>query len=1296
MIFFIRVAAIVALALTHVALYAQQVDSIELNGESRYVYPFKIESQQSGYYWKAVDGANLITQRFRYEDIQDRQRMEGVPDSLRMSREDFDNFIKALNANSYRVFKKYYDASFGRMPTKQEFKEFKKIRKSGMRMLESDNDAKIWKSKKLARAIRANPYPFLFQQIDLDQDIIPMLDPIPDGDYIQLYEPFCLVKEDGTCNYIEDQVAGYFQIKDNALHGEATWVDLKGDTIKHGYFNAGLKQGEWTIVRKELGYFDSYAAEHFVKTGEIEITNDTRIVSFNEGIRNGSYIEKGLDGKVIETGQYKDGYLSGEWTSYWEYTEAVYLDSSGGNLAIREHFVYNEDDSLIVRPFVIRDGLLPTWEHDPEDYNFYSLYDIPRLPTLYTPAFEVKENFELNEELFDDSFSEMEYYGEEYYEEEYYDEYGYEGGEWGTSYFQRLVRDPNDRNRKERGILFDSLGARPKFRQFYERYYRNGQLAYRYEFDNGKLREEPVIYWDNGNVHDEIVYIADSNHYVRTIYDYDGKEFASQLYDSSGRYKHSNVEFSDMEQVTIEGLTFNYGPYDNQFQYRMEDSLLGVDPNREQLLFKDWHLMDTSVISERYFNPETHTATYYKYNILGDTLAEAERIYSDGFESWTGAYIDYAGDYTLKTIRSASLHDWAEVDSVPIHMVNKSRLFKVNYDYTLHYDHLPYTGPMELSFGGKKLKLDKNVVRIPSSKKTWDKFVSAVEDYRLTGNMKKRYVFDASVLENGLTEYENFNYVYRELFSGFFNRVFQSPRNAVYLWKDESFSSDDDRAYTAKLEGYFLNGKPEGPWKSYDQFGKIKTIAHFKNGMLDGVVQNYGYALPSSEEDYYYRESEDSLPYKKTYYLKSESTYNNDKLEGTAYEYTWYGDVVLEENFKEGYRDGITIERNEKAVSYSEFKDGVRDGYSRTYLTLPGKDSILLFDLNFQNGALQGESISYHTNGKISKRGFFLTGEPIEDYEGFDTLGFRYHYVKFEYGFPVEEKLWEENELSVRYQFNWEDSIVFVPLNFTDSESLDALLVEAGLSDGWEYQPYYGRRTIVNKEGVDYHLTKYYPNDTISRQGAIVSGKKSGYWEFFDYDGVRLYDVNYFDTLLEVNDSIKFNAKGIYTQFNEKGDELFRAYIIEKSERFDCSHKDHYEIRQYYTIAEANDSIGRMNGEVTNYYDNGTLQSYGTMKDGLPHGEWRYYDPAGKLNKYGTYVQGKRDGRWLMGDLSKTKYLGDICLNPNMPDVEEELRFRENFLDIQIINYQLGQEKNREYYDINMNQFIEDEEPNEE
>jgi len=1296
---------------------AQEVDSVQLNGEQVYIYPFKVEAEYGPRYWSAIEGQMLFGELITYESFEMDQRMAGVPDSMKLSRQEFNNFIKAVNAKSFKKFKKYYPTKMEVEITKLDFQMFRRMREMGGWGMDEYEEAKIFKSKKFKKAIRANPYPFLQQSQSLDEDIIPMLDPIPNGKYIQYYEPYCLGQEDGSCKYIEDQIAGYFTMENNTLHGEATWVNFEGDTIKQGAFNMGLKTGQWQTVYQYLGYFDEYDAEYFVETGEVELEYSKQLLTYENGVLQGPFEKLIAGGKTVEKGNYDDGNLVGEWMTYFENTDPIYLSDNDGDLAMRRRYTLNTDDSLIVHPFVIRDGLLPTWSANSDSFQFYPMYRIPSIPIMYRPAFPQKQNLELEEEIYDDSYSEMEYYGDEYYEEpyygeeyygeeyygeEYYGEYGGRGS-WDVSYFDDYIYDPNAEERIERGKIFDSLGAYPSYTGIYEHYYPNGQLAFRYDFDNGSLKEEPQIFWDNGQVHDKIEFIADSNHYLRTIYDYNGKEFSTQKYDSSGSHIYQYAYNWELDMVEIDGLKFYHGGYVGSFNYNIPDSVLEIATDPRTIISREWNLLDTSLVNEQYFNPETRTTNYYVYNIFGDTLTKSEIVYSEGFDSWTGRRTRKLGPFSFLGIRSASLYDEVEVDSIPVLMVNQFDAYRTDSDYTLYHEGEMLTGPMKFTFGGKKFKMEKEEVTIPTESKKWEKFLDAIVAYRNAepedNKLKKKYKEYATLLDNEFSPYGEFTSVFSDYFSVIFSNsfgVYDSFYNDYY-WEGRESIEKEESARTVSIEGYLLDGKPEGIWKSYDQFGKVRTEVNYSKGMRNGKNIEYAYEYPEEGGDmYYYDMEEDSLPEEKTYFLRSESFYKNDLLEGTAYEYTWYGDVAMESNYKDGFRHGMTTERNEMAVSFSEFRDGYRDGYSRTYLTLPGKDSILLFDLNFQNGALQGESISYHTNGKISKRGFFLSGEPIEDYEGYDSLGFKYHYVKFEYGFPVEEKLWEENELSVRYTFNWEDSIQFIPMNLTDSESLDALLVEAGLSGGWEYRPYYGRQTIVDKAGVDYHLTKYFPNDTISRDGAIKEGKKAGFWEFFSYDGLKLYEVNYFDTILVLNDSIKFKAKGIYTEVDSLGNELFRAYIIEKSERFDCSHKDHYEVRQFYTISEVADSLGRMNGEVFNYYDNGTLQSYGKMKDGLPQGEWRYYDPAGKLNKYGNYTQGKRNGRWLMGDLSKTKYLGDICLNPNMPDIEEELRYRENFLDIQIINYRLGSERNREYYDINMNEFIELEEEIEE
>jgi antitoxin component YwqK of YwqJK toxin-antitoxin module len=299
----------------------------------------------------------------------------------------------------------------------------------------------------------------------------------------------------------------------------------------------------------------------------------------------------------------------------------------------------------------------------------------------------------------------------------------------------------------------------------------------------------------------------------------------------------------------------------------------------------------------------------------------------------------------------------------------------------------------------------------------------------------------------------------------------------------------------------------------------------------------------------------------------------------------------------------------------------------------------------------------------------------------------KYHYIKFQYSYPVEEKIWESNQLSVRYLYDWRDSIYFMPDDIVQTNTVQNLLYKFGLLQNQYNQPYYGRPSLIEKTGIDYHMTKYFPNDTVSRDGEISAGKKVGCWQFYGYDGEKLYEVEYFDSIVKLNDTIQFKSKGILSDYDNKGNLLSKSFVIEKFEKYDCSHTDHYEVRQFFTLWEADTALHRMNGYSKNYYDNGTIQSEGKMKNGLPEGIWKYYDPFGKLNHVGQYVLGKRDGRWLSGDLSKTKYLGDICMNPNLPDLEEQMKYQEKLIDIYIRYFKMGTLLNSESYGVNLNDF---------
>ncbi len=1253
--------------------YAQQIDALEMNGEQFFVYPFPV-------------GVGLHSQYY---------------DALKLS---------SLNEDlSFDYYQSMMLMEMGEEATKRQYRRFKReMRNYGDDYYDeggSRRDFKYLKSKKFKKAIRKNPYPLMQQRFQANNDITPMLDPIPDGRYVQFYEEFCMMDSKGHCEMKTQQVAGYFTIKNNLLEGEASWIDLKGDTLKHGWFVNGVKEGEWKFERRWLEYsIDKKQAQLYIDRGYPDLDTLVEYVTYQKGAQNGPTRSYENSAFPIIEGFHKNGEASGTWT----YREVAYRGLGSKRHPVRENelitsqFTYESDAELVVHPIWIRKGHARTYDSESDEFNFYSRYSLPELPTrMYQIAFEVEENLELDEEVegapYDMDYYEDEYEDEMYYEEEYYaEEYGYEE-------FRARGYDPVSGKYFPRGKLLDSIGARPLYAGTLETYYDNGQLAYRYTFENGKLLMEDTVFWDNGIAHDVITEVPDSNQFLRSIYDYGGKIYMELLYDSLGDYQRVKKTYQEAQLFKIEGLETYLAAYDKYYFYDAYDTLGKEGMVGPTVLFRSWNAADSSKLFTATYYPDEKRFSTDGYSVTNYEMMHEDKLFADDFGSWTGKRFMRVANLELERTSSGSLHENYTPDSIPIRHIQTPDRFVVANEYLLKKDGNAYTGPVELNFGKKKLKFSKKelTVSLPQQKYTKKKLSKDLKHYRKTG--KTKYPLEMNLIDATETESDLSNYIFGEFFvdplGGFFPLY-----NGYYSDEEDEFFSKkkDASAQITKVEGYMLDGKPNGLWTGYDQFGKKMIEVPYSKGEANGDVISYDYAFPLEKNEYSWMENDydnplrDSFPEKRTYFKSNVTTFLNGKADGKSISYSWYGGITEESNYKEGQLDGRSIERNKLATTIANYKYDAHSGYIRTYLTLRPGDSILLYNLNFQDGLLQGESTAYHINGKLAKRGFFLDGLPIEDYEAYDTLGFKYHYVKFQYSFPIEEKIWEENELSVRYLFKWQDSIHFEPSDITTSQSLEAVISKLGLGGDYFERPYYGRHSLVNKNGIDYQMTKYYPNDTISRIGDLEDGRKAGCWKYYSYNGELLYEVEYKDSIIVINDSIKFKSKGVLTDLDKNGNPLYEAYVIEMSSKYDCAHTDHYEIRQLYTKWEAYDSLNRMNGFVRNFYDNGTLQSEGYMKNGLPDGVWKYFDPYGKLNQYGVYVLGKRDARWLSGDLSKTKYLGDICLNPNLPDLEEEMKYRENLLDIKITNYDLGKSLNTQYYDINMNRFIDDNEEEEE
>ncbi|NVK65259.1 MAG: hypothetical protein HWE22_11770 [Flavobacteriales bacterium] len=1249
--------------------YAQEVDTVEINGESFFVYPFKVKARSHGL--MRIGGKN------------------------------------SLNSITYEIYQELVAERNEEVASKKEFKEMKRQMKKFERKMgkefSNEEEFKYLNSNKLKKAIRNNPYPLMQQRFSADNDLTPMLDPIPDGKYIQYYMPFCMMNKKGECELVSDQIAGYFTIKNNLLEGEACWIDLQGDTLKHGLFVNGIKEGEWKFERRKLDYdLSKEEVNNYIERGYPTLDTLIEYVSYKNGVQHGPY-RKFLNSEYpIDEGYFEDGVPSGTWIErkivFTGFGDRRKRNRNNELITLKK--TYEQNDSLVVNTRWIRKGLANTYRADNDQFDFYPKYDLPNPPrALYEIAFEKEEeNLELEEEL------QGAQYDMDYYEEDYFDEMEFEelmnGGEFGYDDYYARAYDKNEEKLKGRGVLLDSIGGRPKYANMYEVRYDNGQLAYRYSFENGQLIDEDTIFWDNGIAHDVITEVPDSNQYLRSIYDYTGKLYLQLAYDSLGDFIRIQEEFQEEEKFVIEGYEVTGGQSGNFYFYDKYDTLGKDGMVDSTLLFQSWFVDDSTKMYSAMYYPSEKRFSSKGYSSLGNMMMKEDKSYADNFESWTGKRYTYLGDLELEKTSSASFLEYYEPDSIPIQHVRSDQTFNVASEYKLIKAGKPYTGPVNLKFGEKKFKMGKEELNmsLPVANDISEKLRKDLDQFRETG--KTKYPIMLGFLDPTELDQDFSTYIFYSFFAGPLDGIFEMNSYGEYSYSDysEVKKGKDAPARLSRLEGYMIDGKPNGTWVSYDQFGKKMTEANFLKGELNGEAKWYKYAKPMEDDGYSYAQYDyenplrDSFPKKKVHYLVDVTNYENGKIHGKQTTYSWYGEMTSESYYEDGMLHGKSIERNKIATTEASYKYGDPDGYIRTYLTLTPGDSILLYNLNFQDGLLQGESKSFHTNGKLAKRGFFLDGMPIEDYEAYDSLGVKYHYVKFKYSYPIEEKIWEENELSVRYLFNWEDSIYFEPRDITTSQSLESIISKLGLGGDYFERPYYGRPSLVNKNGINYHMTKYYPNDTISRDGDLSNGRKVGCWKYYSYNGELLYEVDYQDSIIAINDSVRFKSKGVLTDFDREGNLLYQSYVIEMSSKYDCSHSDHYEIRQLYTKWEADDSLGRMNGYVQNFYDNGTLQSEGNMKNGLPDGVWKYYDPFGKLNQYGVYVLGKRNARWLSGDLSKTKYLGDICLNPNLPDLEEEMKYRENLLDIKITNYKMGKALNSQYYDINMNRFIDDEE----
>lgn len=326
-------------------------------------------------------------------------------------------------------------------------------------------------------AIKSNPAKLLDPKLSFQQNIPPVSEELPDGEYILYYANVPYHESEHVLRYRNDIIAARFHLLNQQLHGDAFWLSPAGDTLRKGTFVHGKRNGTWSI----------------------RIDYRTFQVHYSNGVLNGDYTVTGKGNIIREKGHYTKGVADGEWFFYY----------SNGQL--RKHFfVATHPDT--VRNTLIRQNITNRvrttnvddyWLCDYVRESFFVHFDIlnPEDEITYYDDTPIPPDESFRNCDFDDDCNNIE----------------------GSS-FQTNINGMNH--------LIDSFGYRTYYDGVYEEFHKNGRLYMRFTVNHGMIDEPDTIFWDNGN---PMNIVSDFyGMYTETVLTPEGKIMYINYYDKNG------------------------------------------------------------------------------------------------------------------------------------------------------------------------------------------------------------------------------------------------------------------------------------------------------------------------------------------------------------------------------------------------------------------------------------------------------------------------------------------------------------------------------------------------------------------------------------------------------------------------------------------------------------------------------------------------------------------------------------------------------------------------------------------
>ena len=437
---------------------------------------------------------------------------------------------------------------------------------------------------------------------------------------------------------------------------------------------------------------------------------------------------------------------------------------------------------------------------------------------------------------------------------------------------------------------------------------------------------------------------------------------------------------------------------------------------------------------------------------------------------------------------------------------------------------------------------------------------------------------------------------------------------------------------TVSSEGNFMDGQPEGYWKTYYANGVLKSEGNRKNHLLDGIWSFYGAdgiiqekisyesgkkngILESFSEgklvsrcDFVNDRREGRCLYFSKEILEKEVPFLADKEDGKGYAYDEQGNIVAFLFYKDGF-----LRRSER-MNITD-KLGRKQGLWRTFF----EDKSIKTEGNYLDGEKSGLFKEYNKDGDIVRLEKYENGILVTDAAETTVVDIRNEY--FPDGRIKGSGAYKKGQKhGVHRSYDEQGNVV------------DAVLYDEGVEVG---------RGIIGASGkIEGPWKLFYVNGNVKEEGEYKEGLREGTWQFYDKQGILIQKGNYRkgkpDGLWRwFHEDGSSRREESYTRGREDGESVeydTEGNIVAKGNFADGLKEGlwMYHIGDH-TVKGAY-SQGEKDGKWTGVYDNGKLQFKGSFTKGYASGKHKFYYPSGQLKQDGKYSSGRKDGEWKLID----------------------------------------------------------------